>query len=109
MLMSAAEFTESLRRLKPRVYVDGRAVESVADEPSLIPGVNAVGLSYDFALREDTAVLMRVAAGTGGKDYNRMLHVPQSSDELLQKLEAIRLICRYTGCCLLYTSPSPRD
>jgi 4-hydroxybutyryl-CoA dehydratase/vinylacetyl-CoA-Delta-isomerase len=102
MLMSAAEFTESLRRLKPRVYVDGRAVESVADEPSLIPGVNAVGLSYDFALREDTAVLMRVAAGTGGKDYNRMLHVPQSSDELLQKLEAIRLICRYTGCAQRY-------
>jgi 4-hydroxybutyryl-CoA dehydratase/vinylacetyl-CoA-Delta-isomerase len=102
MLMSATEYRESLRRLKPRVFVDGRAVESVGDDPALTPGVNAVGLSYDFALREDTAVLMRVAAGDGGKDYNRMLHVPQSSDELLQKLEAIRLICRYTGCAQRY-------
>ncbi|MBI5108360.1 MAG: 4-hydroxyphenylacetate 3-hydroxylase [Rhodocyclales bacterium] len=102
MLMSAAEYRESLRRLTPRVYVDGRAVSSVADEAALAPGVNAVGLSYDFALREDTAVLMRVAAGAGGKEYNRMLHVPQSSDELLQKLEAIRLICRYTGCAQRY-------
>jgi 4-hydroxybutyryl-CoA dehydratase/vinylacetyl-CoA-Delta-isomerase len=102
MLMTADAYRESLRRLKPQVYVDGRAVVSVADDPALAPGVNAVGLSYDFALREDTAVLMRVAAGDGGKDYNRMLHVPHSCDELLQKLEAVRLICRYTGCAQRY-------
>jgi aromatic ring hydroxylase len=62
MLMTAAEYRESLRRLKPRVFVDGRAVASVADDPALQPGVNAVGLSYDFALRDDTASLMRVGA-----------------------------------------------
>ena len=45
MLMTAAEYRESLRRLKPRVFVDGRAVASVADDPALQPGVNAVGLS----------------------------------------------------------------
>jgi 4-hydroxybutyryl-CoA dehydratase/vinylacetyl-CoA-Delta-isomerase len=102
MLMTAAEYRESLRRLKPVVYVDGRAVASVADEPALVPGVNAVGLSYDFALREDTSVLMRVAGDNGRSDYNRMLHVPRSVDELLQKLEAVRLICRYTGCAQRY-------
>jgi 4-hydroxybutyryl-CoA dehydratase/vinylacetyl-CoA-Delta-isomerase len=102
MLMTAADYRESLRRLKPVVYVDGRAVASVADEPALVPGVNAVGLSYDFALREDTSVLMRVAGDNGRSDYNRMLHIPRSCDELLQKLEAVRLICRYTGCAQRY-------
>jgi 4-hydroxybutyryl-CoA dehydratase/vinylacetyl-CoA-Delta-isomerase len=102
MLMTAADYRESLRRLKPVVYVDGRAVTSVADEPALVPGVNAVGLSYDFALREDTSVLMRVAGDNGRSDYNRMLHIPSSCDELLQKLEAVRLICRYTGCAQRY-------
>jgi 4-hydroxybutyryl-CoA dehydratase/vinylacetyl-CoA-Delta-isomerase len=101
MLMTAAEYRESLRRLKPRVFVDGRAVASVADDPALQPGVNAVGLSYDFALREDTAPLMRVDAANGD-GHNRMLHVPRSEDELLQKLEAVRLICRYTGCAQRY-------
>ena len=52
MLMSSQDYRESLRRSRPRVYVDGHAVESVADEPSLAPGVNALGLSYDYALRE---------------------------------------------------------
>jgi 4-hydroxybutyryl-CoA dehydratase/vinylacetyl-CoA-Delta-isomerase len=103
MLMSAAEYRESLRRLKPRVFVDGRCVTSVADDPSLQPGVNAVGLSYAFALREDTAVLMRVGDADGdGNAHNRMLHVPRSEDELLQKLEAVRLVCRYTGCAQRY-------
>ena len=41
MLMSAQDYRDSLRRYRPRVYVDGRAVESVADEPALAPGVNA--------------------------------------------------------------------
>jgi 4-hydroxybutyryl-CoA dehydratase/vinylacetyl-CoA-Delta-isomerase len=73
----------------------------VADDPALQPGVNAVGLTYDFALRDDTAGLMRVGA-TDGDGHNRMLHVPRSEDELLQKLEAVRLICRYTGCAQRY-------
>jgi 4-hydroxybutyryl-CoA dehydratase/vinylacetyl-CoA-Delta-isomerase len=100
MLMSAADYRESLRRYHPLVYVDGRRIESIADEPALAPGVNAVGVSYDFALREDTAKLLRV--GDAASAYNRMLHVPQSSDELLQKLEAIRLLCRHTGCAQRY-------
>ena len=35
MLMNAADYRESLRRYKPRVFVDGRSIESVADEASL--------------------------------------------------------------------------
>jgi 4-hydroxybutyryl-CoA dehydratase / vinylacetyl-CoA-Delta-isomerase len=37
-LMTGADYRESLRRLRPVVYVDGRRVVSVADEPSLLPG-----------------------------------------------------------------------
>jgi 4-hydroxybutyryl-CoA dehydratase/vinylacetyl-CoA-Delta-isomerase len=100
MLRSDPEYRESLRALQPTVYVDGRTVASVADEPSLAPGVNAVALSYAFALREDTAAAMRVDAPGGA--YNRMLHVPGSDADLLQKLEAVRLVCRYTGCAQRY-------
>ena len=43
------EYIESLRKLKPRVYVDGKLIESVPDEPSLRPGVNNVGATYEYA------------------------------------------------------------
>jgi len=33
MLMTAADYRDSLRACKPRVFVNGKAIESVADEP----------------------------------------------------------------------------
>ena len=44
-LMSGADYRESLRRLRPQVFVDGRRIESVADERSLQPGINAIALT----------------------------------------------------------------
>ena len=58
MLMSSAEYRESLRRYKPKVFINGRRIESVADEPLLAPGIAAVGVTYDFALKIQYAELM---------------------------------------------------
>jgi 4-hydroxybutyryl-CoA dehydratase/vinylacetyl-CoA-Delta-isomerase len=96
MLMSGDDYRESLRRYRPKVWLEGSEVASVADEPRLAPGVNAVALTYDFARREDLAPLMRA----GG--VNRMLAVPRSTDDLLNKLEAVRLVCQQTGCAQRY-------
>jgi 4-hydroxybutyryl-CoA dehydratase / vinylacetyl-CoA-Delta-isomerase len=41
MLMTAAEYRDSLRVYKPRVFVNGRLVASVADEPLLAPALPA--------------------------------------------------------------------
>src|SRR5262245_65688099 len=94
--MSGNDYRESLRRYQPKVYVNGQAVPSVADEPQLVPGVNALALTYDYALREEFAPLMRAETG------NRMLAVPRSSQDLLNKLEAVRLVCQQTGCAQRY-------
>jgi 4-hydroxybutyryl-CoA dehydratase/vinylacetyl-CoA-Delta-isomerase len=101
MLMSSSDYRESLRRSKPRVYVNGQAVESVADEPLLAPGVNAIGLTYDLALREELRPVMR-AQLVGGGEVNRMLAIPAGSQDLLNKLEAVRLVCQETGCAQRY-------
>ncbi len=104
MLMTAADFRESLRSRRPRVFLDGQAVESVADEPRLAPGINAIGVTYDFALRPEHAALMTARQGTSGKTVNRMLHINETSGDLLQKLEAVRLVCRESGCAQRYLS-----
>lgn len=103
MLISGDSYRESLRRYKPQVYVDGRKIESVADEPSLAPGINAVALTYDFALREQFKPVMRAdVAATGARDVNRMMGIPANSQDLLNKLEAVRLVCQETGCAERY-------
>ena len=101
-LMSGDEFRDSLRRYKPRVFVDGRRIESVADDPVLRPGINAIGLTYDYALKDDYAHLMTAVQHTSGKRVNRMLHIDTSAGDLLNKLEAVRLVCQETGCAQRY-------
>ena len=100
MLMSGNDYRESLRKYKPVVYVDGRRIESVVDDAALAPGVNAVALTYDLALNEALAPVMR--AEVGGRTVNRMLGIPKSTQDLLNKLEAVRLVCQETGCAQRY-------
>ncbi len=104
MLMSGADYRESLRRYKPRVYVNGQQIASVADEPLLAPGINGIALTYDFALRENLAPVMRadVPGVPAGRGVNRMIAMPASGQDLLNKLEAVRLVCQETGCAQRY-------
>jgi len=108
-LMTGDEFRASLRRLRPRVFVDGRRVESVADEPALRPGINAIALTYDYAHKPDLAPLMTAVQGTSGKRVNRMVHVDGSPGDLLNKLEAVRLVCQEAGCAQRYLTHDARS
>ena len=102
MLMSAQDYRESLRAYKPTVYVDGRKIEVVADESALAPGVRAIGLTYDYAHRADVAPLMTAVQDSTGKTVNRFTHIGKSAGDLLNKLEATRLVCQETGCAQRY-------
>ncbi len=102
MLMSGDAFRDSLRQYKPRVFVNGKRVASVADEPLLSPGIAATAVTYDFALRPEHVQLMTARQGTSGKTVSRMLHINETSTDLLMKLEAVRLVCRESGCAQRY-------
>lgn len=103
-LMTGDEYRASLRRYKPVVYVQGRRVESVADEPLLAPGVNAIALTYDVAHREAAQGIALARQHTSGRTVSRFLHINRSSDDLLRKLELVRLVCQETGCAQRYLS-----
>ncbi len=102
MLIDSTAYRDSLRRYKPRVTVDGRPVQSVADEPMFAPGIAAVGVTYDFALNPQFAKIMTATQRTSGQLVNRMLHINETADDLLDKLEAVRLTCREAGCAQRY-------
>jgi 4-hydroxybutyryl-CoA dehydratase / vinylacetyl-CoA-Delta-isomerase len=101
-MLTAEEYRESLRRYRPRVFVDGEAVDSVADEPRLAPGIAAIGVTYDFATRPEHAEVMTAKQATSGRTVNRLAHINETNQDLLQKLEATRLVCRESGCAQRY-------
>lgn len=101
--MSAEQYRESLRAYKPRVFVDGETVNCVADSAALAPGIAAIGVTYDLARQAQYAPLMTATTRTGAT-VNRMIHVDETPDDLLAKLEAVRLVCQESGCAQRYLS-----
>ncbi len=101
-LMSGDAYRESLRRYKPKVFVDGREVTSVVDDPSLRPGVNALAFTYDYALRDELEPIALATQTSRNRVVSRMLHVNESAGDLLNKLEAVRVLCQETGCAQRY-------
>ncbi len=104
MLTSGEHYKETLRALKPRVFVNGEAIESVADEPLLAPGVNGIAKTYDMAQEDRYAHLLQACEGATGNTVNRMLHMDRSHQDMIEKAEAVRLLCREVGCAQRYLS-----
>ncbi|MGB1880910.1 MAG: 4-hydroxyphenylacetate 3-hydroxylase family protein [Gammaproteobacteria bacterium] len=104
MLMSAADYRESLRRYRPRVFVNGRQIGCVADEPALRPGVNALGVTYDYALNPTHRHLALADNHDGSGQVNRFISLNRSTEDLQAKLELTRLVCQETGCAMRYLS-----
>ena len=100
-LMSPQQHRDSLRELHPDVWVRGKRVECVADEPLLQPGVNAIAFTYELALNPELASVMLSTLPTG-EQVNRLVALDMSADDLLRKLEMCRLLCRSTGCAHRY-------
>jgi len=101
-LMSGDDYRQSLRSYAPRVYVNGRAVDSVADEPAFGPGLNALAFTYDAALQPELEPLALAQQSSRGRVVSRMLHVNESAGDLLNKLEMVRVLCQETGCAQRY-------
>lgn len=45
---------------------------------------------------------MTARQSTSGETVNRMLHINENSTDLLYKLEAVRLVCKVSGCAQRY-------
>jgi 4-hydroxybutyryl-CoA dehydratase/vinylacetyl-CoA-Delta-isomerase len=93
------EYIESLRKLKLSVYMFGKRVENVVDDPIIRPSLNAVAMTYSMALNPKYEEIMTATSHITGKKINRFTHIHQSVDDLVKKSKMGRLLGAHTGCC----------
>jgi 4-hydroxybutyryl-CoA dehydratase/vinylacetyl-CoA-Delta-isomerase len=98
-LMNAKEYEESLRKLNLQVYMFGKKVENVVDDPIIRPSMNAVAATYEYAHKPEYEDLMTTTSHITGKKINRFCHIHQSREDLLKKSKMGRLLGSKTGCC----------
>jgi len=98
-MMTAAQYEESLRGLNLEVYMFGKKLENVVDDPIIRPSMLAVAKTYDMAQRPEHEDLMTATSHISGNKINRFTHIHQSVDDLVKKSKMGRLLGRETGCC----------
>jgi len=98
-MMTAKEYEASLRKLNLKVYMFGRRIENVVDDPIIRPSMNAVALTYGLAHDPAYKDVMTATSHLTGKTINRFCHIHQSADDLVKKTDMGRLMGSMTGSC----------
>ncbi|MFH0860372.1 MAG: 4-hydroxyphenylacetate 3-hydroxylase family protein [Candidatus Altiarchaeota archaeon] len=97
-LKSSGGYRESLKKLKPNVYINGKRIKNIVDNPFLKPGINTISVTYDLAVDDRYKELMTVQSAEIGETINRFNHIHQTSEDLISKLKMIRECCHRTLC-----------
>ncbi len=99
MMMNAAQYEESLRKLDLVVYMFGRRIENPVDDPIIRPSMNAVAKTYEMASVPEFEEVMTATSHLSGEKINRFTHIHQSTEDLIKKTKMGRLLGAHTGCC----------
>ena len=98
-MMNAAQYEDSLRKLNLVVYMFGKRLDNVVDDPIIRPSMQAVAKTYELAHMPEHEDLMTATSHLTGKKINRFTHIHQSVEDLVKKSKMGRLLGRETGCC----------
>jgi 4-hydroxybutyryl-CoA dehydratase / vinylacetyl-CoA-Delta-isomerase len=98
-MMTAEEYEASLRKLNLVVYMFGKRLDNVVDDPIIRPSMQAVAKTYAMAHQPEHADIMTATSHLSGETINRFTHIHQSVDDLVKKSKMGRLLGRETGCC----------
>jgi len=98
-MMTPEEYEESLRKLDLVVYMFGKRLENVVDNPILRPSMKAVAKTYELANLPEYEDIMTTRSHITGKKINRFTHIHQNIEDLVKKSKMGRLLGRATGCC----------
>jgi len=98
-ITTTKDYVQSLKGLHHAVYYNGKRVKDVTEHPALRPHINAAALTYELALRPEHEALMTAVSHLSGKKINRFTHIHQTVDDLIKKIQMLRLIAHETGSC----------
>jgi 4-hydroxybutyryl-CoA dehydratase / vinylacetyl-CoA-Delta-isomerase len=98
-LMNARQYEESLKKLRLSVYMFGKKVSDIVDDPIIRPSMNAVAATYEYACRPEHEDMLTATSHLTGNKINRFTHIHQSREDLIKKSKMGRLMGSLTACC----------
>ncbi|MDE1815432.1 MAG: 4-hydroxyphenylacetate 3-hydroxylase family protein [Thaumarchaeota archaeon] len=96
-IKTGAEYIQSLKGRKMKVYLFGELVKEPVDHPMIRPSINAVAETYDLAVSEGE--LASAKSSISGLQVNRFLHIAESAEDLVNQNKMQRKLGQLTGTC----------
>ena len=91
-LKTPEECVQSLRELKIRASVNGELVERVVDHPAIVPHINTVAKTYELAHQAEHRDVMTAESHLLGDRIHRHTNIFQTADDLVKKIQMLRLL-----------------
>ncbi len=98
-LKTALEYLESMKKLSPRVYVGGKWVTNLIENPVTRSMVMANAAIYGLAEDPQNKAVMLATSHLTGQPINRNLHVARSIHDLDMRQEMALLTSQTVGTC----------
>jgi 4-hydroxybutyryl-CoA dehydratase/vinylacetyl-CoA-Delta-isomerase len=98
-IKTKTEYIESLRALKPTVYMFGEKIENFVDNPRLRAGIEATGATYEAAESPEHHDSLVVKSPLVGEDVNRFTLPPGSREDLVARVKNNRMLGGMVGTC----------
>ena len=96
-IKNGAEYIQSLRGRKLKIFLFGELVKEPVDHPMIRPSINAVAETYDLAAHEPE--LASAKSSLTGLQVNRFLHIAESAQDLVDQNRMQRKLGQLTGTC----------
>ncbi|MDH3957006.1 MAG: aromatic ring hydroxylase, partial [Desulfobacteraceae bacterium] len=98
MIRTKEDYRDKLFHMRPNIYIGGQAVNR--NDSRLRPGIRVMDITFDLALKEEFKGLFTATSHVTGEEINRWAHLPQNSQDLMQKQQMIRVGARRAGGCI---------
>ncbi len=93
------DYIRSLEEQKTLIYYNGKKVEGRTTHPAFIPHINSAAKTYELALMPEHEDLLTAVSSITGKKINRFTHIHSSVDDLIKKVQMLRVIAHETASC----------
>jgi len=93
------EYIESLRKQKPKVYMEGEKIENIVDHPAFRVGINSAAVSYDVANDPKYRDLARVKSPIINEEISRWTHLMQDEQDAVTKTRLMKAMGDYVCPC----------
>jgi 4-hydroxybutyryl-CoA dehydratase/vinylacetyl-CoA-Delta-isomerase len=98
-LITSEEYLASVRKMKPRVYIGGKWISNLLENPVTKSMVMANAAVYDLAQDQEYREIMVAASHLTGDPVSRNLHVARSIHDLDMRQEMALLTSQVLGTC----------